>query len=182
MRSATLIPTSVALLITVSLLTAGCGGSSATVSSTTTSTPNGALAYAHCMHSHGVPNFPDPTTSAGAPKQAITSALKQVGNSQAQAALTACVHINGGSPATGSSAAHGPTHTAAVLAFARCERHHGFVNFPDPDPNGELTQQMLAAAGINLHEPGLRNTADACASVTHGLITKATIARFIAGQ
>jgi hypothetical protein len=41
---------------------------------------------------------------------------------------------------------------------------------------------MLAKAGINLHQPALVQAADACVGVTHRLITKATVARFIAGQ
>jgi hypothetical protein len=182
MRCRTPIPTSIVFVTAVSLLTAACGGSSPTAAVSTTSAPNGALAYAHCMRSHGVPTFPDPTNGEAASKQAITSALKAVGNSQAQAATTACMHVNGGSPATGNGDRHTASDTHALLAFAQCMRHHGFVNFPDPGPNGELTRATLSTVGIDLHAPGLANAADACASDTHGVITKATVARFIAGQ
>jgi hypothetical protein len=182
MRCRTPIPTYIVLVTAVSLLTAGCGGSFPTVAGSTTSAPNGALAYARCMRSRGVPAFPDPTNGEAASKQAITSALKAVGNAQAQAATTACVHVNGGSPSTGNGATHSPANRRALLAFARCMRHHGSVNFPDPGPNDELTRAMLSTAGIDLHAPGLATAADICASVTHGLITKATVARFIAGQ
>jgi hypothetical protein len=41
---------------------------------------------------------------------------------------------------------------------------------------------MLATAGIALHQPAVLDAADACVSVTHGLITKASVARFVAGQ
>jgi hypothetical protein len=41
---------------------------------------------------------------------------------------------------------------------------------------------MLAQAGINLHQPAVLDAADACVSVTHGVITKAVVARFVAGQ
>jgi hypothetical protein len=41
---------------------------------------------------------------------------------------------------------------------------------------------MLASAGINVHEPAVVRAADACVSVTHGVITKADVARFAAGQ
>jgi hypothetical protein len=182
MRCRTLIPTSVVLVTAVSLLAAGCGSSSPTHASTTQSTPNGALAYAQCMRSHGVSNFPDPSSSGAAPKPAIVSALKAVGTSRSQTASTACEHVNGGGPGTATGAEQGPARTRVLLAFAQCLRHHGFVNFPDPGTNGELTQAMLAAAGINLHTPGLKTAADTCATVTHGVITKATVARFVAGQ
>ena len=69
-----------------------------------------------------------------------------------------------------------------MLAFARCLRSHGFANFPDPSSSGDLTHQMLANAGINLHQPAMLQAADACVSVTHGVITKTAVARFVAGQ
>ena len=175
---------SVVAVAAVSLLAAGCGGGSSTTAATTATatTQNGALAYAHCMHSHGVPNFPDPTASGGNDKQAIVSALQAVGNSQAQAAQTACMHVNGGSPGTRQSATQSQARTAAMLAFARCLRSHGFPDFPDPSSSGQLTHEMVANAGINLHQPAVLEAGDACVSVTHGVITKAIVARFVAGQ
>ena len=183
MRSRTPVPTSVVVVAAVLLLTAGCGGSSSTtVASTTTPTANGALAYARCMRSRGVTNFPDPGASGGNDKEAVVSALRAVSNSQAQAAQTACMHVNGGSPGTGQSAVQTQTHTAATLAFARCIRTHGFPSFPDPTTSGQITHEMLANAGINLHQPAVVQAADACVNVTHGFITKTDVARFIAGQ
>jgi hypothetical protein len=174
---------SVLAVLVVSMLAAGCGGRSSTTAATsTTAAPsaNGALAYARCMRSQGVANFPDPNGAAN--KLASVSALKAVGDSKARAASTACAHVNGGSPGTGESAAHGQVHTAAILAFARCMRHRGLARFPDPTTGGQLTQEMIANAGIDLHEPATLHAADACVSVTHGAITKATVARFVAGQ
>ena len=69
-----------------------------------------------------------------------------------------------------------------MLAFARCMRSHGFPSFPDPSSSGQLTHEMLANAGINIHQPAVLQAADACVSVTHGFITKAAVARFVAGQ
>jgi hypothetical protein len=178
-RRRPLILASVVVVAAVSLLAAGCGGGSSTTAATAR-TQSGALAYASCMRSHGVPNFPDPT--GGNNKQAVVSALQAVGNSQAQAAQTACMHVNGGSPGTGQSATQSQAHIAAMLAFARCIRSHGFPNFPDPSRSGQLTHEMVASAGINLHQPAVLEAGDACVSVTHGVITKAIVARFVAGQ
>jgi hypothetical protein len=177
MRSRTLIAISLVAAAAVSLLTAGCGGSSMTTAATT---ENGPLAYAHCMRTHRVPNFPDPTGESG--KQAVVSALREVSNSQAQAAQTACAHVNGGSPGTSQSATSSQAQTAGAVAFSRCLRSHGFPNFPDPTSSGQLTHQMVANAGINVHQPAVLRAADACVSVTHGVITKATVASFVAGQ
>ena len=48
-------------------------------------------------------------------------------------------------------------------------RSHGFPSFPDPTSSGQLTHEMLANAGINLHQPAVLQAADACVGVTHGL-------------
>jgi hypothetical protein len=69
-----------------------------------------------------------------------------------------------------------------MLAFIRCLRGHGFPNFPDPTSSGELTHEMVADAGINLQQPAVLQVGDACVSVTHGYITKAAVARFVAGH
>jgi len=173
----------VGALAVVSLLTTGCGGSSPTTAATTTTAPtqDGALAYARCMRSNGVPNFPDPLKSGGNNKPAVVSALEEVSNSQSQAAMTACRHVNGGSPGTSQSAAQGPAYAAAMLAFARCVRGHGFPNFPDPASSGQLTPEMVTAAGINLHQPAVLKAGLACTSVTHGLLTRAAVERAVNG-
>ncbi len=89
--------------------------------------------------------------------------------------------LPGGGPPN-QSPAHSQAQITALLAFASCLRSHGFPSFPDPTSTGQLTHEMLANAGINLHQPAVPQAADACVSVTHGVITKATVARFVAGQ
>jgi hypothetical protein len=174
--------TTVIAIAAMSLLAAGCGGGSSTTAATTAAAAqNGALAFSHCMRSHGVPNFPDPNSSGQINKEAIVSALQAVGTSRAQAAKTACVYVNGGGPGTGQSAAQSQAHTAAMLAFARCMHRRGFPNFPDPNAHGELSPQMVASAGIDLHQPAVLNAGLACTSVTHGLLTRAAVERAVNG-
>ena len=79
---------------------------------------------------------------------------------------------------------HGPGDAhpvAAALAFARCVRTRGFPNFPDPTNQGQLTPQMVTAAGIDLHQPALLRAGLACVPVTHGLLTRAAIERAVNG-
>jgi hypothetical protein len=173
--------------IALSIALAGCGGGSstpgvATGSTTTAVGPStgrgtqapGLVAYASCMRSHGVPSFPDPTSSAGNTKEAAVRAFKDLSNSQVVAAQTACQRLqpNGGRP----SQAQIAQHLSDLLAFARCMRTHGLPNFPDPTSSGQVTHEML------VHQPGVLQDADACVSVTHGALTKAAIARFAAGH
>jgi hypothetical protein len=160
-----------------SLLAAGCGGGSSTTAATTTQ--NVALEFSHCMQSHGVPNFPDPNSGGEIPKDQVVAV--DPASPQFQAAQRACARIDPG-PGGQQTSAQGPARTAAMLAFARCIRSHGFPSFPDPTSSGQLTHEMVAGAGINLSQPAVLQAGDACVGVTHGIITKAIVARFVAGQ
>ncbi len=136
-----------------------------------------AVRFADCMRSHGVSDFPDPTA---APRQ-FKNALETKSPAFHSAERT-CGHLL---PGLGSHASNPPTSPAQIadeLAFARCVRSHGFPSFPDPSSNGELSHEMLASAGINLHQPAVVQAADACVGVTRGLLTKAAVARFVAGH
>jgi len=138
-----------------------------------------AVRFAQCIRSHGVPNFPDPSSPRDFKDSFSSSAAK---TPAFQSARTACRHLLPGGGQPTQTAARSRAQISAELAFARCLRSHGFPSFPDPTSSGQLTHEMLASAGINLHQPAVLHAADACVSVTHGLITKAVVARFVAGQ
>jgi hypothetical protein len=165
---------------------AACGSSSPSSSSagrrlTYAQAQQDAVNFAGCMRSHGVPNFPDPT-SPHEFKASMSPSSPLARSPAFRSATTACQHLlPGGGPPT-QSAAHSEGQIAALLAFARCLRTHGFPNFPDPTSGGQVTHEMLANAGINLHEPRVLHAADACVRVTHGVVTEAGVARFVAGQ
>jgi hypothetical protein len=176
-RRRPLIPTSVIAVAAVSLLAAGCAGGS----STTAATPQNGLvalvAYSHCMRSHGLPNFPDPTSSEGIPKDKIP-----VGSPQFVVASSACQHLM---PTSGlgpqETAEQTRTRVADALAFTRCMRTRGFASFPDPTNQGQLTPEMVTAAGIDLHQPELLRAGLACVPVSHGLLARAAIERAVNG-
>ena len=138
-----------------------------------------AVRFAQCMRSHGLPNFPDPTSPQEF-KQSIGASSE--GSPVSRSAETACMHVLPGGGPPSQSPAQRQAQTVAALAFARCLRSHGFPNFPDPTSSGQITHEMLANAGINIHQPALLQAADACVGVTHGLLTTAAVARFAAGQ
>jgi hypothetical protein len=136
-----------------------------------------AVRFAQCMRSHGVTNFPDPTSPQEF-KQSIGASSEA--SPVSRSAQTACMHVlpAGGPPSQSPAQRH--AQTVAALAFARCVRSHGFRNFPDPTSSGQITHEMLANAGIDVHQPAVVQAADACVSVTHGLLTKAAVAHFAA--
>lgn len=177
------IPTATAAVAAVCLLAAGCGSgspgsSSAAISSSDRSQAEGQqqmVRFSRCMRSHGVQSFPDPGSRAF--KNALAANSPAV-----HSALTTCRHLMPGGGPPNESPAHTRARMAAMLAFARCMRSHGFGGFPDPTTTGQLTHEMLAKAGIDIHQPAAVETADGCTSVTHGLLTKADVARFVAGH
>ncbi len=143
---------SFAWLLAVAVVVTGCGGGPSTphvasgATTTTTASPSvrsstqatGLLAYASCMRSHGVPNFPDPSGDGGIPKPAVVSAMQKVSNSQANTAQSDC---RSALPAGGSLSGQA-YHPVTVqdqkdyLKAAACMRSHGVPNFPDPDFSG----------------------------------------------
>jgi hypothetical protein len=193
-------PILAALVAVAAILIAGCGGSSpgianvggsTSTSSSTASRSGGsptsaqllqeqrdATRFASCMRSHGIANFPDPTAAPVAFKRAFQSQTPAF-----RSANTACAHLlPAGHQQQSGSPANTQQQIDALLAFARCLRSHGFPSFPDPNGSGELSHEMLARAGIDLHEPALVAAADTCTSVTHGVITRAIVAHFVAGH
>jgi hypothetical protein len=54
-------------------------------------------------------------------------------------------------------------------------------DFPDPNAQGQLTLQMIGAAGVDLKAPSFLTAAKACVGVTHGQITLGLVAQAING-
>lgn len=175
---------SLAAALAVAAMLTACGSSSPPAAP---SAANGAQAqeqqlqdmvrFARCMRSHGAPNLPDPTSSPHDFKGAFAHPSPAV-----QSAAMDCRHLLPIGEQQRANARPSPARAAALVAFARCLRTHGFPNFPDPTATGDLSHEMLATAGIDIHQPAVRHAADACVSVTHGVLTTTAVARFIAGQ
>lgn len=186
-----LIPSTVVAITAVSLFAAGCGSSpSSSAISSSPASSNGqptraqmqqdAINFSDCMRSHGVPSFPDPTRDPRGFKESLDPSTAH--SPAFLSGYTACHHLLPGGGPRSQSDSHSQAQIAAALAFARCLRSHGFPSFPDPTSSGDLNHQMLANAGIDIHQPAVVRAADACVTVTHGYITKADVARFVAGQ
>jgi hypothetical protein len=164
---------------------AGCGSSPSRVPARTAGGPAApAFAYARCMRQHGVADFPDPhvtTTPGGGSVKIAMMAPASVGNSPAsKTAEKACRGIL---PLPGSNRpdGHGPS-KQVVLAFAHCLRSHGMTGFPDPTAQGELTREMISAAGVDVHSREFVAAGKACIGVTHGQITVAQVEALASGQ
>jgi hypothetical protein len=162
------------------LLATACGGSPSSAGRSPdaggSADPPSAVAYSHCVRSHGVPNFPDPPSGGGVPK--VSAQELGVSNSRLQAAYRSCQRPI---PATGGSVQQQeqrcyvagncpPALTQQMLnaarTFARCMRSHAVPNFPDPstDSQGRIVFN-ISAHGISdsaSHSPQFTTKLNEC--------------------
>jgi hypothetical protein len=128
---------------------------------------NGAqmLAYAQCMRSHGVPNFPDPNGQGEIQGNGINPASPSF-----QAADKDCRHIlpNGGQP----TAAQQAQAQKQALKFSQCMRSHGIADFPDPQtgPGGAVGIRIQGGPGsdLNPQNPQFQAAQTACQGIMGG--------------
>lgn len=173
----------IAAVLTTGILVAACGSSNKAGGSDQAAAdtqPTG-IALANCIRSHGVPNFPDPTSNGNGGIQIQSSQRSGSGPSTAvngvavngpafQKAMQACQKYlpNGGHP----SAAQTAKAKAAALAFSRCMRSHGVPDFPDPTfqsgPGGNI-RVRISGPGIDPSSPAFRSAQQACGSPKGGL-------------
>jgi hypothetical protein len=181
--------TAAAIIATAGLaLLAACSGSSSTGSgaspnaggpanSPSTNSQN-ALAFSRCVRSRGVPNYPDPDSSGGIPKE--TDQQLGVSSSELQAALNACQHLLPNSGNIDDNPAALNQWWSLMLHFAQCMHSHGAPNWPDPSPYPQDPVRptfKLQAAGIGFHRgaqpgnivnsPQIEAKVQQCESVVH---------------
>jgi hypothetical protein len=143
-----------------------------------------AIAYSHCMRSHGVPNFPDPTSKGQVPK--TSAQLLGVSSSQLQSAQTACQHLY---PSTSGSAgvlskdslgqceetgncpqALVQAAMTALRVYGHCMRSHGLPTWPDPtiDSEGRPEVNLLHVTGFDPNSSQTSNIMQECYHVMPG--------------
>ena len=197
LRRARMMPTAAVIAVALVLLTAACSGSQAPPASTSNS-PNAsgsanspsAIAYSHCIRSHGVPNFPDPPSNGRVPK--ADPGQLGVSNSELHAAQVACQPLypsSGGGVLTKDSLgqceetgdcpqALVQQAMAALRTFARCIRSHGLPTWPDPTigSEGRPGFNLLHVQGFNPNSSQTSNVMQACYHVMPGGVPVPVIA------
>jgi hypothetical protein len=152
----------------IAVLTAGCGGSAASAASPPTYAQE--IALVGCMRSHGVPNFPDPSSSGGyslSSNGSLTGAggSVDIDSSQAQAAYGDCRHLIPGGPSISQLEQDVQQEQQAQaqalpleLKYSQCMRSHGVPNFPSP---GQATTSP-GSSPININSPTFVAATNAC--------------------
>jgi hypothetical protein len=131
------------------------------------------VAFAKCMRSHGVPNFPDPGSNGNGGIQIQASRRAGAGASMSvngvsvsapafQSAMRTCRPElpNRGHPPPLSAA-----RKQAMLKYSQCMREHGLTNFPDPTfgSGGTIRLQVGGQGGIDPNSPTFQQAQAACA-------------------
>jgi hypothetical protein len=160
-----------AVVVGLAVTLAACGGSpdpnsspptststSSGSSSSSNSSQSGEVAFAQCVRSHGVPDFPDPQNG-----HFLISGSDQ-SNPNFQSATQACEHLLPGGSLSGGSGANGAgggSNSSAELAFAHCMQTHGVPSFPDPSSGGALQVPQ----GVDSNSPQFQSAFQACSSL-----------------
>ena len=148
----------VAALAAAALLTAACGGSASTAGSSGANQGHlaEALAFSHCMRSHGAPNYPDPNSSG----VFLVNPSNHARFDAPQSTRAACAHLlpHKGQPLT---PAQQEQQQAQQLKFVACMHKDGFPQLPD-GWSGNVGQ--LISAGIDPHSPRLNAAMTKCGS------------------
>ncbi len=146
-------------LLALAAFATACGSSNSTSGSTTSSSRMAeAVAYARCMRSHGVPDFPDPTPVPGGGiafqiDGGPGSDLNR-NNPRFNAADVACQSLLPGEAQPKSLPAQ---KIAAEVMWALCMRSHGLPDFPDPNPQGAFDSSRF-----NDRSPSFQTASKAC--------------------
>jgi hypothetical protein len=114
------------------------------------------LKFAHCMRSHGVGDFPEPSSNG-----TITVGGSVSESPQFQAADQTCHTLlpNGGVP----TAAQRTQGLDQLLKVSVCMRAHGISDFPDPTANGiELPIRKGMPTDLDPNNPGFQSAEKAC--------------------
>lgn len=108
-----------------------------------------ALKFAQCLRSHGVPDFPDPSSDGQLtipPDDRNTPAFAR--------ASKACQTLM---PGAGGAEQTSDMSRAQALKLAKCIRAHGFPSFPDPDASGAIPPNS-----VDVNSPKFKSALHAC--------------------
>jgi hypothetical protein len=155
-----------AAVLRFAVLAAGCGGSNSpgpAAGGSSSALFAKFLAYSRYMRSHGISDFPDPTTSGGVGivlSKAPGSDLDP-NNPRFKAASQACQSV---APEAHAPQAPSAQKIAAEVKLADCMRSHGLPSFPDPNGQGGFDRSKF-----NESTPAFRAARKACRSLINAV-------------
>lgn len=159
-----------ALAIAIATAISACGvhvsfgngaNSSASSAPTASATYRADLAFAHCMQTHGAPNFPDPSNANQG--FAVTGQLSGNATGPLAQAHSACQHLLPDGSSTSGTGSVTQAQLDQALKVVGCLREHGEPSFPDPTvQNGSL--HFTVQSGV-LQSAQFQTALNACRSL-----------------
>lgn len=121
-------------------------------------------AYAACMRSHGIADFPDPVPNPGGPGGSfdVNAAPGSDLNKDSPAFQTANQACESLLPSAWRTPAQEAQKAAEGIQLAACLRNHGFPNFPDPNSQGAFNLE-----GFQKLAPGFGTALKTCQAQTN---------------
>jgi hypothetical protein len=161
------------LVVAATLAVAGCSmqwpGATPAAAKSTPDPKQAALRFSQCMREHGVPDFPDPTTSSdGHSEIAIqgspgSSDLDPNSTAFKDASAACQKYLPSGGAGRGKPDAQ---MQQKALRFSKCMRDHGLPDFPDPKfDNGGANVQINSSPDLDPNSPKFQAAQQACASI-----------------
>jgi hypothetical protein len=146
---------------------AGCGGGAH--ANSRTKVISSALAYANCMRSHGVPDFPDPDGQGDFVIHGGAGTDLAPSSPAFQAAELVCGQF--GSAGRQVTAAQENQEFQKSLKAAACMRANGVPNYPEPKLiDGSIDHNFSPNLNINPSSPAFEQAAKKCGHGQPGLV------------
>ncbi len=156
----------------IALLATACGGGNSSSSTpglmSLSSLTNQALAYAKCMRSHGIPNFPDPTVQDNAHSKGVGFSMPSGVDPHSAQYLSAAKLCQKQTGFGHISTAQMQAGMNALLKYAECMRSHGIANFPDPQEHSQNIGFSLTGTGIDQNSSRFKAAQSTCQALLPG--------------
>lgn len=161
------------LVVVATLALAGCSmqwpGATPAAAKPSADPKHAALLFSQCMRDHGVPDFPDPTTSSDGGTSLVINGSGSGSDLDPNSttfkdATAACQKYM---PSGGANRGKpDPQMQQKALRYSKCMRDHGLTDFPDPKfDNGGANLQINGSPDLDPNSPKFQAAQQACAPI-----------------
>jgi hypothetical protein len=162
------------LVVAATMALAGCSmqwpGATPAAAKPSADPKQAALRFSQCMREHGVPDFPDPTTSGNGNSSLVINGSGSGSDLDPNAtafkdATAACQkYMPSGGAGRGKP---DPQMQQKALRYSKCMRDHGLTDFPDPKTNtdGGVSLQIDGSPDLDPTSPKFQAAQQACAPI-----------------
>ena len=134
------------------------------IPTSTTDVQPSAAAFATCMRSNGVPDFPDPDSESRVVIRVAPGSGLNPGSPQFQSAEEACRNLR---PEQSVDSTDNSDFSQSALQFAECMRSNGVPDFPDPETSGGGIR-LRVGGDVDPNSPQFQSAMEMCGNFLSG--------------